>query len=99
MEVVLVIKNGWEEILEAAERMVIHLVKSLQESKKYQTLVTQASRLYPKSGTFKLGLNDQGGLPRVTFREAKTILRDLGVTTPEDDDFSCASNLTVFGIG
>jgi aspartyl/asparaginyl-tRNA synthetase len=88
MEMYLTLKDGWEELLEVAEKMIIHLVKSLQQIERYQTLTKQASSLYPLAGAFKLSLNKQGGLPRITFKDARIILRSLGSTALEDDDFS-----------
>jgi hypothetical protein len=88
MEVFLALNNGWEELIQEAEKMILHLVKSLQEGENYQMLTMQASRLYPLAGSFKLGLNEHGGLPRVTFKGARKILRSLGSTSLETDDFS-----------
>jgi aspartyl/asparaginyl-tRNA synthetase len=88
IEVLFAIKYGWLEILEAAEKMIIYLVKSLQEHEKYQSLVAQAHRLYPLAGAFKLGLDEQGRLPRITFKQAKKILHNLGSTTPNTEDLT-----------
>lgn len=76
LELVFALKNDWTEILELADSLLVFLVRSLQEHDKYAKLTTAAHRLYPAAGSFKLGLDKNGKLPRVRFDEAKAILRD-----------------------
>ncbi|KAM0512001.1 hypothetical protein ACHAPE_009357 [Trichoderma viride] len=76
LELVFALKNDWTEILELADSLLVFLLRSLQEDDKYAKLTTAAQRLYPAAGSFKLGLDKNGKLPRVRFDEAKAILRD-----------------------
>lgn len=83
------LKNDWTEILDLADNLLVSIIQSLQQQEKYTTLTNTAHRLYPGAGTFKLGLDENGKLFRVTFKEAKAILRDsLGLKTDVKDDFT-----------
>lgn len=89
LELVFALKNDWTEILELADSLLVFLLQSLQEDDKYAKLTAAAQRLYPAAGSFKLGLDKNGKLPRVRFNEAKAILRDhLGKTAHVEEDLS-----------
>lgn len=89
LELVFALKNDWSEILELADSLLVFLLRSLQEDEKYTKLTAAAQRLYPAAGSFKLGLNKNGKLPRVRFDEAKAILRDqLGKTAHVEEDLT-----------
>ncbi|KAL7783567.1 hypothetical protein V8C37DRAFT_42929 [Trichoderma ceciliae] len=89
LELVFALKNDWTEILELADGLLVFLVRSLQEHDKYAKLTTAAQRLYPSAGSFKLGLDKNGKLPRVRFDEAKAILRDqLGKVADVQEDLT-----------
>ncbi|KAL0929814.1 aspartate-tRNA ligase [Colletotrichum truncatum] len=88
LELVFALDQGWEEILNLAIDLLIFLIQSLQERTKYAQLAPAVQRLHPSSGPFKLGLV-QGKLLRITFREAKTILRtSLDMQSSFEDDFT-----------
>lgn len=89
LELVFNLTNSWIEILELANDLIISIIRSLQEREKYQTLVQSAKRLYPSAGGFTLGLDDNGSLIRITFSEAKVILRDrLGYISDDQHDLT-----------
>lgn len=89
LELVFALKNDWAEILELADSLLVFLIKSLQEHDRYAKLTTAALRLYPTAGSFKLGLDKNGKLPRIRFDEAKAILRDkLGKLVHIEDDLT-----------
>ncbi|KAL6887119.1 hypothetical protein GGI43DRAFT_417684 [Trichoderma evansii] len=89
LELVFALKNDWTEILELADSLLVFLVRSLQEHDKYAKLTAAAKRLYPAAGSFKLGLDKNGKLPRVRFDEAKAILRDqLGRIAHVEEDLT-----------
>jgi len=89
LELVFNLQNDWTEILELADNLLVSLVRSLQEREKYNALTQVAKRLYPLAGTFKLGLNKSGKLIRVTFSDAKAILRDsLGYQSNDQVDLT-----------
>ncbi|KZL86617.1 aspartate-trna ligase [Colletotrichum incanum] len=89
LELVFNLQNDWTEILELAGNLLVSLIRSLQEREKYKMLIQSAKRLYPSADSFKLGLTDDGKLIRVTFSEAKLIIRDLlGLQSHDEDDFT-----------
>jgi aspartyl-tRNA synthetase len=89
LELVFALKNDWTEILELADGLLVFLIRSLQEHDKYAKLTTAAQRLYPAAGSFKLGLDKNGKLPRVRFDEAKAIIRDhLGKIAHVQEDLT-----------
>ncbi|KAL7894103.1 hypothetical protein HDV63DRAFT_389613 [Trichoderma sp. SZMC 28014] len=89
LELVFALKNDWTEILELADSLLVFLLRSLQEDDKYAKLTTATQRLYPAAGSFKLGLDKNGKLPRVRFDEAKAILRDqLGKVAHIEEDLT-----------
>ncbi|KAL9473750.1 hypothetical protein ACSS6W_008130 [Trichoderma asperelloides] len=89
LELVFALKNDWTEILELADSLLVFLLRSLQVHDKYAKLTTAAQRLYPAAGSFKLGLDKNGKLPRVRFDEAKAILRNqLGRKAHVEEDLT-----------
>ncbi|EHK48429.1 hypothetical protein TRIATDRAFT_236434 [Trichoderma atroviride IMI 206040] len=89
LELVFALKNNWTEILELADSLLVFLLQSLQQDDRYTKLTTAAQRLYPAAGSFKLGLDKNGKLPRVRFDEAKAILRDhLGKVAHVEEDLT-----------
>ncbi|ATY64533.1 aspartate-tRNA ligase [Cordyceps militaris] len=89
LELVFRLKNNWTELLDFADNLLVFLIRSLQDSQKHATHLRAAKRLYPSALDFKLGLNEDGKLLRLTFREAKAILRDkIGLQSNELDDLT-----------
>ncbi|KAH6603404.1 hypothetical protein Trco_008179 [Trichoderma cornu-damae] len=89
LELVFALENDWTEILELADSLLVFLVRSLQEHDEYTKLTAAAQRLYPAAGSFKLGLDKDGKLPRIRFDEAKAILRDrLGKEARVEEDLT-----------
>ncbi len=92
LELVFRLKNNWTELLDFADNLLVFLIRSLQDSQKHATHLRAAKRLYPSALDFKLGLNEDGKLLRLTFREAKAILRDkIGLQSNELDDLTYVS--------
>ncbi|KAH7128966.1 hypothetical protein EDB81DRAFT_845947 [Dactylonectria macrodidyma] len=48
----------------------------LEKREKYRHQLALVRRLFPSAGRFKLSVDENGRLPRVTFRDAKRILRE-----------------------
>jgi aspartyl/asparaginyl-tRNA synthetase len=89
LELVFALQNSWTEIIDLADGLLVHLVRLLQEREKYKTLTQLSQRCHPLAGDFKLGLDDQGKLKRITFSEAKAILRNaLGREADDNVDFT-----------
>lgn len=89
LELVFRLQNDWTEILDLADNLLVFLIRSLQDNDRYAAYLQAAKRLYSSSQDFKLGLNSEGRLLRLTFREAKAILRDkVGLQSNELDDLT-----------
>ncbi|KAL6879904.1 hypothetical protein HDV57DRAFT_99060 [Trichoderma longibrachiatum] len=89
LELVFALDNDWAEILELADSLLVFLLRSLQEDDKIVKYTAAAQRLYPAAGSFKLGLDTNGKLPRVRFDEAQAILRDqLGKAAHVEEDLT-----------
>lgn len=89
LEVAFIVKHDWEEILELTESTILFIIHNLQERQKYKSELDVARRLYPSAGGFRLGLDAKGRLIRITFKEAKRILREtIGRQTDDQEDFS-----------
>ncbi|KAK4219695.1 aspartyl-tRNA synthetase [Rhypophila decipiens] len=90
LELVFALKDSWTEILDLADDLLVYIIRSLKEKERYKSLTQMAERLYPLAGSFQLGLDPKTGrLPRITFRKAKSLLRDsLGLDARDEDDLS-----------
>ena len=93
----MVIQDNYHEVIEMIESMLVYVFRGLQERKQYQYLTEVVERLYPSARQFRIGLDEHGKLPRITFMEAKRILREeLGFKADDEKDFTYASIVTVF---
>lgn len=91
LELVFAINQTWTEIPDLADALLVFLISSLQQQERYISLTQDAKRLYPRAGSFKLGLDPVMGkkLHRITFQEAKAMLRDhCGLDARDEDDLS-----------
>lgn len=84
------IEHHWHEMIEVVEAYFIFVIRGLQERGKFQHLIPLAKRLYSSAGDFKLGVNpNNNSLPRVSFTQAKRLLREQGgIETRDEDDLS-----------
>lgn len=81
--------DNYYEVVEMIESMLIYVFRGLQERKQYRHLVEVVQGLYPSARPFRIGLDEQGKVPRITFSEAKRILRDeLGFDTDDKKNFT-----------
>ncbi|KAI1387679.1 aspartate-tRNA ligase [Hypoxylon trugodes] len=92
-ETVVAWERDWTEITDLAESFLVFVIRGLQEREKYEDAIRAAKRLHSSAGLFKLGLDEQGKLPRLQYSEAKELLRkrfsaktgDLDDMTPEQE--------------
>lgn len=88
LELVFSLCQGWGEILDLMDELLVFLIRSVQERSKYTNIVQTAQRLHSSACIFRLGLVN-GKLIRITFRDAKLILRtSLGMQSNFNDDFT-----------
>lgn len=97
LEVVFNIKHTWTEILDFADSLLVHIIKTLQEREDCRKWTNNAQQLHPAACDFRLGLDENGRLLRVKFSEAKAILRDLQpLGTDMCSDFTYVKTLQLY---
>lgn len=85
----MVFRDDYHEVVEMIESMLVFVFRGLQERKQYRHLISIVERLYPSAGKFRVGLDEHGKVPRVTFMEAKRILREeLGFEADDNKNFT-----------
>ncbi|KAI1257832.1 hypothetical protein MGN70_000876 [Eutypa lata] len=89
LEVALPIEQDWTELLDKAEDLLIFVIRALQERERFRNLTTLAKRVCSSAGTFRLGLDGNGKMARLTFSESKRLLKGhAGQNTNEEDDLT-----------
>ncbi|KAH5142397.1 aspartate--tRNA (Asp) ligase [Parastagonospora nodorum] len=89
LDVGMVFQNDYHEVMELIESMLVFVFRGLQQRKQYRHLIEAFMSLYPSARDFKIGLDESGKVPRITFLEAKRILREeLGFETEDDKNFT-----------
>ena len=63
-------------MVEMIESMLVFVFRGLQERKHYRHLIDIMERLYPSAKQLRLGLDEHGKISRITFLEARRILRE-----------------------
>ncbi|KAI4132562.1 MAG: hypothetical protein LQ338_000661 [Usnochroma carphineum] len=82
----MVIKNDYHEVLSFGERLMLYILRNLQERPEYKRLTKVVDQVFPGAGDFKLAPGDEA--QRFTFAEAVKLLKENGVEASEDDDLS-----------
>lgn len=89
LDIGMVFRDDYHEVVEMIESMLVFVFRGLQERKQYRHLISIVERLYPSAGKFRIGLDEHGKVPRVTFMEAKRILREeLGFEADDNKNFT-----------
>ena len=79
------ITNHYHEVLSFGENLVTYIIRQLQERPAYKVLTTILKQEgYPEAGNFKLPAEGQPAV-RITFAEAKKMLKDSGYDIGEDE--------------
>jgi hypothetical protein len=74
----------WQEVMEIAESLLIFVVHGLQQRDKYKGPLAATKKLHSSAGLLNLCA---GGVPRITFGEAKDLLRSqCGMPNADDDE-------------
>lgn len=82
-------QDDYHEVAELIESMLVFVFRGLQERKQYKSLVEIVQHLYPCARPFRVGLDEHGKVPRITFLEAKRILREeLGLESDDGKNFT-----------
>jgi aspartyl/asparaginyl-tRNA synthetase len=82
-------QDDWHEVVDTIGSMLVFVFRALQERKQFAALIETVKMYYPSSRPFRIGLDNQGKVPRITWMEAKRILREeLGCNTSNKEDFT-----------
>lgn len=85
----MVIRDDYHEVVEMIESMLVFVLRGLQERKQYRYLTETVERLYRSAKQFRIGLDEHGKFPRISFMEARRILREeLGFEADDKKDFT-----------
>jgi aspartyl/asparaginyl-tRNA synthetase len=85
----MVFQENYHEVVELIESMLLFVFRGLQERKQYRELTELVKKAYPSAREFRIGLDENGKVPRVSFLEAKRILReDLGFEADNKKNFT-----------
>ena len=78
------ITNHYHEVLSFGEKLMIFIIRALQTRKECQHLVNIIQKAgYPDAGNFQLPPGDDA--VRITFAEAKNLLKESGYDIGEDE--------------
>lgn len=87
----MVLEESYYEVMDLMDSMIIFVLKGLQERKIYRDLIETVKNHHPSAKDFRIGLDENGRIPRISFKEAKRMLRDeLGFKVENIDDLRCA---------
>ncbi|KAI4175684.1 MAG: hypothetical protein LQ346_008030, partial [Caloplaca aetnensis] len=85
----MVIQDDYHEVVEMIESMIVFVYRGLQERKQYRHLTETVEKFYPSARKFRISLDEHGKVPRITFLEARRILREeLGFEADDTKDFT-----------
>ncbi|KAK2612472.1 hypothetical protein QQS21_001576 [Conoideocrella luteorostrata] len=88
-EATMTFQDDYHEVVELIESMLVFVFRNLQERKQYKKLLEAVLKLYPSARPFQIGLDEHGRVPRITFLEAKRILREeLGLDSDDGKNFT-----------
>ncbi|KAL8949853.1 MAG: hypothetical protein Q9222_004070 [Ikaeria aurantiellina] len=82
----MVIKNDYHEVLSFGEKLMLYIIRNLQERAEYKRLTKVVEEVFPGAGDFKLPSGNDA--VRLTFAEAVKMLNDNGIQAAELDDLS-----------
>lgn len=77
----MVIYHHWEEIIDEAEALLLHIFRGLRERCAKQMEVVQIA--YPDAGGFKI---PESKAPRIRFADGIKMLHEAGVTDASEDE-------------
>ncbi|KAL8838291.1 MAG: hypothetical protein Q9170_002188 [Blastenia crenularia] len=82
----MVIKNDYHEVLAFGEKLMLYIIRNLQQRPEYKRLTKVVDEVFPGAGDFKLPPGDEA--QRFTFTEAVNLLNENGIEASESDDLS-----------
>ncbi|KAM3509007.1 hypothetical protein MY11210_006502 [Beauveria gryllotalpidicola] len=89
LDIAMAFHNDYHEVVDLIESMLVFVVNELQRRSQYKQLIEAVQKLYPRARPFCAGLDEHGKVPRITFLEAKRILREeLGLASDDCKNFT-----------
>ena len=82
-------EDDYQEVVDLIESMLVFVFRELQGRKQYRQLIALVQEMYPGVRPFRVGSDGHGKLPRITFLEAKRILREeIGIDSDDSKNFT-----------
>lgn len=89
LDIAMTFQNDYHEVVDMIESMLVFVLTELQQRSQYSKLIEAVQELYPRARPFRVGLDEHGKVPRITFLEAKRLLREeLGRASDDGKDFT-----------
>lgn len=89
LDIAMSFNDDYYEVVDLVESMLVFVLNELQRRSEYKQLIEAVQKLYPLAQPFHVGLDEHGKVPRITFLEAKRILRDeLGLVSDDSKNFT-----------
>ncbi|KAL8715661.1 MAG: hypothetical protein Q9225_006337 [Loekoesia sp. 1 TL-2023] len=82
----MVIRNDYHEVLSFGERLMLYIIRNLQQRPEYKRLTKVVDEVFPGAGDFKLPSGDEA--QRFTFSEAVKLLNENGIEASDSEDLS-----------
>jgi aspartyl-tRNA synthetase len=89
LDIAMAFDHDYQEVIDLIESMLVFVFKELQGREQYKQLIALVQEMYPGVRPFRVGLNEHGKVPRITFLEAKRILREeFGLESDDSKNFT-----------
>ncbi|KAE8161313.1 aspartate-tRNA ligase [Aspergillus tamarii] len=89
LDIAMAFEDDYQEVVDLIESMLVFVFKELQGRKQYRQLIALVQEMYPGVRPFRVGSDEHGKFPRITFLEAKRILREeIGVDSDDSKNFT-----------
>ncbi|KAJ6781994.1 hypothetical protein PWT90_01281 [Aphanocladium album] len=89
LDIAMAFDDDYHEVVNLIESMLVFVLTELQRRSQYKKLIEEVQKLYPRAQPFCLSLDTHGKVPRITFLEAKRILREeLGLASDDGKNFT-----------
>ncbi|KAE8422689.1 aspartate-tRNA ligase [Aspergillus pseudocaelatus] len=89
LDIAMAFEDDYQEVVDLIESMLLFIFKELQGRKQYRQLIALVQEMYPGFQPFRVGLDEHGKVPRITFLEAKRILREeIGLASDDSKNFT-----------
>ncbi|CAG7962066.1 unnamed protein product [Penicillium salamii] len=89
LDIAMTFYEDYHEVVDLLESMLLFVFRELQGCKQYKQHIDAVQRLYPCGRPLRVGFDEHGKVPRITFTEAKRILReDMNLESDDSKNFT-----------